>query len=78
MTSGRGKVKEPVKKLKLKKETLKDLDVKRTTKKVKGGGAEYPSQYICSFNCGFTLVGNSCDCTVGCTQTCLYTCPCRK
>ena len=67
----RGKGKEQVKKLKLKKETLKDLDVKRTAKKVKGGWVvEYtPPTVTCI---------DSCLCTAGCTQTCLYTCPCRK
>ena len=69
----RGKGKEQVKKLKLKKETIRDLDVKRTAKKVKGGKAEYPSEYICTLSCVCTMEN-----TCGCTVTCLYTCPCRK
>ena len=68
----RGKGKEQVKKLKLKKETIRDLDVKRTAKKVKGGVIIEQS-----FSCVCTLY-YSCDCSVGCTVTCLYTCPCRK
>lgn len=69
----RGKGKEQVKKLKLKKETLRDLDVKRTAKKVRAGGkGEYPSQYICTLSCVCTME-NTCVCT----HTCLYTCPCR-
>jgi hypothetical protein len=74
----RGKGKEQVKKLKLKKETIRDLDVKRTAKKVKGGWVvEYPSALpgTCSrtINCACTMEN-----TCGCTVTCLYTCPCRK
>ena len=73
MTSRRGKGKEQVKKLKLKKETLKDLDVKRTAKKVKGGEIIEISRMVTCFGC--TL--DSCGCTIGCTHTCLYTCPCK-
>ena len=68
----RGKGKEQVKKLKLKKETIRDLDVKRTAKKVKGGWVvEYCSGIPVSDVCTWA---NTCDCT----RTCLYTCPCRK
>jgi hypothetical protein len=75
MTSGaRGKGKGQIKKLKLKKETLRDLDVKRTARKVKGGVIiELSHMDSCAPVC--TMVP-SCDCTAGCTQTCLYTCPC--
>jgi hypothetical protein len=70
----RGKGKEQVKKLKLKKETLRDLDVKRTAKKVKGGEIiELSHMASCPPICS---MAGSCDCTAGCTQTCLYTCPC--
>jgi hypothetical protein len=72
----RGKGKQQVRKLKLKKETLKDLDVKRTAKKVKGGVLiELSHMYSCVPIGGCT---DSCGCTVGCTHTCLYTCPCLK
>jgi len=71
MTSRRGKGKEQVKKLKLKKETIRDLDVKRTAKKVKGGKVvEYTPP---SLTCVCTWAA-TCNCTV----TCLYTCPCQK
>ncbi len=70
----RGKGKEQVKKLKLKKETIRDLDVKRTAKKVKGGVIIELSHMATCVAC--TL--DSCACTDGCTHTCLYTCPCRK
>ncbi|HEX7253364.1 MAG TPA: hypothetical protein VF376_10825 [Thermoanaerobaculia bacterium] len=67
---GKGKIK----KLKLKKETLKDLDVNRTAKKVKGGViielSRMPTCVACTLD--------SCACTIGCTHTCLYTCPCLK
>ena len=70
----RGKGKEQVKKLKLKKETLRDLDVKRTAKKVKGGVIIEISRMATCFTC---TLDDSCGCTIGCTHTCLYTCPCR-
>jgi len=71
----RGKGKKQVKKLRLKKETIRDLDVKRTAKKVKGGVIiELSHMQTCVPIGGCT---DSCGCTVGCTHTCLYTCPCR-
>ena len=67
----RGKGKEQVKKLKLKKETLRDLDVKRSPKG--GKVVEYPSNAgACTQSCACTMA-NTCACTI----TCLYTCPCR-
>jgi hypothetical protein len=76
MTSGaRGKGKGQIKKLKLKKETLRDLDVKRTARKVKGGEIiELTHMWSCLGTCSL----DSCVCTKGCTHTCLYTCPCLK
>ena len=56
-------------KLKIKKDTVRDLDVKRGARKVKGGaiiveygGGAAPSD-----------VGYTCACTI----TCLYTCYCK-
>ena len=71
----RGKGKDQIKKLKLKKETIRDLDVKRTAKKVKGGIViEYPTHAgACTQSCACTMAG-----TCACTITCLYTCYCRK
>ncbi len=73
--AGSGKGEGKPRKLQLKKETIKDLDVKRTAKKVKGGFVvEYPSRAgACTQSCACTMAG-----TCACTITCLYTCPCRK
>jgi len=73
-TKGRGK--KQIKRLKLKKETLRDLDARRTARKVKGGEIiELSHMQSCVPIAGCT---DSCGCTVGCTHTCLFSCPCRK
>lgn len=76
MTStSKGKGKKPVKKLRLNKDTIKDLDVKRAARKVKGGIIiEMPSHYVCTITCFCTEMKATCACTV----TCLYTCYCRR
>lgn len=40
-----------VKKLELKKETIRDLDVKGSGKRIKGGRANADTEYYCSAHC---------------------------
>jgi hypothetical protein len=65
-----------IKKLKLKKETLRDLDAKR---RVKGGavpsaGCDYHPSQDCLRLGSAACSGDTCNCTI----SCLYTCYCKK
>ena len=65
--AGRGRAR----KLKLKKETVKDLDVRREAKKVRGG--LWNQGGIVTKDCGSDPCPMPTD---NCTLTCLYTCFC--
>jgi hypothetical protein len=72
--AGRGRTR----KLKLKKETIKDLDAKRGARRAKGGVKMVDYAGVLNVTGMGTCDAASCQgYTCFCTETCLYTCYCH-